>query len=68
MRVLINGKPEELGDAGTVGDLVRQFELVPRRIAIEVNEQLVPRDTFDDVVLADGDRVEIVTFVGGGTP
>lgn len=67
MRILINGEHEEISDGATVQQLVQKFKLVPKHVAVEVNRELVPRDTFPQTVLRDGDRVEIVTFVGGGS-
>ena len=68
MRVVVNGKNEEIDDGSTVADLVRRFDLTPPRVAVEVNLELVPRATYDATALNSGDRIEIVTFVGGGTP
>lgn len=50
----------------TVGGLVSAFGLNPRHVAVEVNCELVPRRVFDTAALREGDRVEIVTLVGGG--
>ena len=66
MQVIINGKPESIDDGATVGALLERLELAPIRVAVEINEDLVPRRTFADTVVRDGDRIEIVTFVGGG--
>lgn len=66
MQLIVNGKPEEMDDRSTVADLVRRFELTPPRVAVEVNEELVPRAQYAAAALSAGDRVEIVTFVGGG--
>lgn len=66
MQLKINGKKEEIGDGSRVADLLRLFELAPLRVAVEVNQELVPRTEFDSTLLHDGDRVEIVTLVGGG--
>ncbi len=49
-----------------LGDLVRELSLAPARIAIEVNQRVVRRDEWDQTTLAEGDRIEIVHFVGGG--
>ena len=46
--------------------LLRELETAPQRVAVEVNRELVPRSTFEEKVLAQGDRIEVVTFVGGG--
>ena len=66
MKLNVNGRTEQLDGVATVGDLLRHFKLAPIRVAVEVNKDLVPRKTFDDAPLHDGDNVEIVTFVGGG--
>ncbi len=62
----VNGKKEHIEGIATVGDLLSHFGLPQVRVAVEVNEELVRRALFDDTHLQDGDRVEIVTFVGGG--
>jgi thiamine biosynthesis protein ThiS len=66
MTLTVNGKPQEIADGATVADLLRLLGLPPERVAVERNRDIVPRATYGDVRLADGDRVEIVTFVGGG--
>ncbi|MEK6800108.1 MAG: sulfur carrier protein ThiS [Planctomycetota bacterium] len=66
MEILLNGKSESVTSDATVAELLSGRKLAPIRVAVEVNEELVPRNRFADTVLHDGDRVEIVTFVGGG--
>lgn len=66
MKLTVNGKSYELGDASSVMDLLRERNLDPIRVAVEVNEDIVSRRRFAETSLKDGDRVEIVTFVGGG--
>jgi len=66
MRITVNGKIETIEDADTVADLLARLKLEPVRVAVEINEDLVPRKTFERTGLHEGDRVEIVTFVGGG--
>ncbi|NOS99327.1 MAG: sulfur carrier protein ThiS [Phycisphaerales bacterium] len=66
MVVVVNGRDEVVDEAATVGDLLRRFELAPVRVAVEINRDLLSRKQFDATALHDGDRVEIVTFVGGG--
>ena len=66
MRIVVNGDPRTLDGVDTVADLVREFDLTPERVAVEVNEQLVRRAKYAQTPLKDGDRVEIVTLVGGG--
>jgi len=66
MQVTVNGEARALNFGATVRELLADLSLEPVRVAVEVNEDLVPRRSFDRAELRDGDRVEIVTFVGGG--
>ena len=67
MKLRINGDDREVGgDALTVGELLQAVGLGARRVAVEVNERIVPRARHAEHALADGDAVEIVQFVGGG--
>lgn len=66
MHITVNGHVEELGDITTVEQLIQRHRLQPVRVAVEVNERLVPRRVFSATELRGGDRVEIVTLVGGG--
>ena len=66
MRITVNGEGLEIPDGASVADLVRNCQVEPKHIAIEINRSLVPRKTFAATPLNDGDQVEIVTFVGGG--
>ena len=66
MQITLNGQPETLDSAATLGQLLSRLELEPIRVAVEINEDLVPRKRFAETAIRDGDRVEIVTLVGGG--
>jgi thiamine biosynthesis protein ThiS len=66
MRVTINGVDESLDEGLTMSDLLARLELQPIRVAVELNRDLLPRRDYAQTSLRDGDRVEIVTFVGGG--
>ena len=66
MRLVVNGKPVELPDGSTVSALLGRLEIDGARVAIERNQDVVPRRTWDSVSLSDGDQIEVVTFVGGG--
>ncbi len=66
MRIHVNGEPRVCEAGTTVADLVRALGLVPEQVAVERNRALVPRARRAEVVLEDGDRVEVVTLVGGG--
>jgi sulfur carrier protein len=65
MRVIINGEERQL-DAATVAELVEQLHLQGDRVAVERNLEIVSRGQWAETPLRDGDRVEIVHFVGGG--
>jgi len=66
LRIRVNDEPRELPANATVADLVAGLDLGPRRIAVEVNRAVVPRADYAGHQLAEGDRVEIIHFVGGG--
>ena len=66
MEIQVNGQPHRLPEACTLAELVEQLGLEPRHIAVEVNLALVPRAEHADYQLSDGDRLEVVTLVGGG--
>lgn len=66
MRLTINGEVRDLAGAGTVADLLSALELDARKIAIELNREIVPRSAYGATGLAEGDKIEIVHFIGGG--
>ena len=66
MQVTINGKPEDVLGELSITELLEQRNVEPVRVAVELNEDVVPRKAFANTTLSDGDRIEIVTFVGGG--
>ena len=65
LSITVNGEPRR-APAGSIADLVRSLELDPAKVAVERNGVIVPRSTLAAVGLAEGDRLEIVHFVGGG--
>lgn len=66
MKVFVNGEPRELADGATIATLVAALDLAGRRIAVEVNEDIVPKSLHAQTPLRDNDRVEIVHAIGGG--
>jgi sulfur carrier protein len=64
-RIQLNGQPYEVPAPLTVAQLLEQLDKI-RSVAVEVNEEVVPRARHAETVLRDGDRVELVTLVGGG--
>jgi thiamine biosynthesis protein ThiS len=67
VRVQINGEIRELPGELTLSELISELALVPERLAIEVNREVVRRARWGVTMLRDGDQVEIVHFVGGGS-
>jgi sulfur carrier protein len=66
MRLMINGEARDVAAATTIEALVSLLGLDRRKLAVERNLEIVPRSAFASTLLADGDRIEIVAFVGGG--
>jgi sulfur carrier protein len=64
--VCINGEHRQLPASTTVATLLEQMGLTGKRIALERNNEIVPRSTFTTQSLSDGDKLEIVVAVGGG--
>jgi sulfur carrier protein len=66
MQIYVNGEEKQIPDTTDMASLIELMELGGQRIAVEVNEELVPRSTFGDFHLKESDRVEIIHAVGGG--
>ncbi|WP_271104539.1 sulfur carrier protein ThiS [Pseudomonas tohonis] len=66
MHIQLNGEPFELPDGQTVADLIARLDLTGRRVAVELNLDIVPRSQHAATVLSEGDRVEVVHAIGGG--
>ena len=66
MRIEVNGEEREVPDQTTLSNLIKYLALAPERLAIELNHKVVRRAEWSTIVLTEGDRVEIVHFVGGG--
>ncbi|MEP1215281.1 MAG: sulfur carrier protein ThiS [Marinobacter sp.] len=66
MQVQVNGDAMELPDEATVAVLIDRLALAGKRLAVEVNEDIVPRSQHTEFTLSDGDRVEVVHAIGGG--
>jgi sulfur carrier protein len=64
--ITLNGQPRELTRPLVIAELLKQLEISTRGVAVEVNHELVPRSRHAEQLVADGDRLEIVTLVGGG--
>jgi thiamine biosynthesis protein ThiS len=66
VQIQLNGEAREVADQATVEALIASLDLEPARVAIELNRNVVRRNDWGGTTLHDGDRVEIVHFVGGG--
>jgi sulfur carrier protein len=66
MKLIINGEEKTLEKVSSVSDLLRQLGLKADRVAVELNREIAARASWDATQLKDGDRLEIVQFVGGG--
>ena len=66
MNLFINGKETSFNSPLTLAGLIKQLGMKPDRVAVELNRNIAPRDQWVATNLAEGDRLEIVHFVGGG--
>jgi len=66
MNITLNGENRDIPDAATVTQLVEILGLTNKRMAMEINEEIVPRSTFNDHVIQADDKIEIVGAIGGG--
>lgn len=65
MLIVVNGEQKEVGPLTVLG-LLELLEIDPRRVAVELNLEILPKPEYSTTALQDGDRIEIVQFVGGG--
>ncbi|EWC42137.1 sulfur carrier protein ThiS [Stutzerimonas stutzeri KOS6] len=66
MQIQLNGEPYELPTGQTVADLLARLELTGRRLAVELNREIVPRSAHAATALSEGDQIEVVHAIGGG--
>lgn len=66
MRIVLNGEQAETADGATVEMLLQQLGISRERVAVELNADIVPKAGYEKQLLSDGDKIEIVHFVGGG--
>ena len=67
MRIEVNGEAREVDEEIRLSDLIRELALAPERVAVELNRTVVRRADWAAARIADGDRIEMVHFVGGGS-
>ncbi len=66
VHIQVNGERRECRVGSTVGDVLRELEIKTERVAVELNLEILDRKEFDRRNLQEGDRLEILTFIGGG--
>jgi thiamine biosynthesis protein ThiS len=66
MEILLNGTIQQVENNCNIKELIEKLELTQKRLAIEVNFEIIPRSQFDHYCLSPGDKVEVVQAIGGG--
>jgi thiamine biosynthesis protein ThiS len=66
MKITVNGEAREVAAGASVSDLLRELSVMQPHVAVERNLEVVPRAEHADTELSEGDRIEVVTLVGGG--
>jgi thiamine biosynthesis protein ThiS len=66
MKVLINGETKEISNQLNLSELLKHFSLPSERIAIELNKEVVRKKDWENIKIAEGDKLEVIHFVGGG--
>ena len=66
MRITVNGEPLDIEGPLAITALLAQLNIDPRRVAVEHNLAIVKKNSYDSTVVNEGDRIEVVNFVGGG--
>jgi len=67
MQIILNGHKKEVPASLTVDGLLRHLDIKPERVAVEINEEIVRKATYAATDVKEGDRVEVVQFMGGGS-
>jgi len=66
IKIYINGKEKIISAETNILELLKELNLQPERVAVEINKNVIPKQEFSNYVLKDGDKIEVVRFVGGG--
>jgi thiamine biosynthesis protein ThiS len=66
IRVQLNGKPREIDRGHTVRSLLETLDLQPGMVVVELNRDILERDSYENFDVSEGDTIELVHFVGGG--
>jgi len=68
MRLVVNGEERQVAEGTSAAQLLEQLSVQPERVVVEVNLTILKRDQLARTILKDDDQIEIVHFVGGGSP
>ena len=66
MKIQVNGKAIQVDSSFTIADLINQLGYQDQRIAVEINEAIIPKSTHAEYVISEADKIEIIKAVGGG--
>ncbi len=66
MQIICNGQRRDLAEDTTLAAMLAMLDLDPNTVVAEVNRKIIERDQYEDLRLRDGDRIELIRFVGGG--
>lgn len=67
LNIVVNGNDTHVAEGSVISDLIKSLGLNAQRLAVELNKRIVRRAEWDSTTISEGDRVEIVHFVGGGS-
>ena len=67
MTIVVNGNQTDIRESATVSDLITQLGLKAERVAVELNKKIIRRAEWETTTISEGDRLEVVHFVGGGS-
>jgi len=66
MNIIVNGEARDVAESTSIADLLEQMQLTGKRLAVEINDEIVPRGEHTTHILSDNDKIEIVHAIGGG--
>jgi len=67
LTIVVNGNQTDIRESATVSDLITQLGLKAERVAVELNKKIIRRAEWETTTISEGDRLEVVHFVGGGS-
>jgi len=64
--IIANGQPRDIPAGSTIADLLHTLQITHKRVVAQLDGEIVPRETFDQAILREGSKLELITMVGGG--